>query len=656
MGAQSQIGHLVGDLENASQSSKNEAISKELNMQTHIYWRFQMKHYRNLVVIFGVVIFLISCSSESDLTSIPVSPTKTAPTITNTPLPTETPTQPPTKTPTGAPTATSTQKVVPTATSFSNSGLYLSLDTGLESLTSLTFSDDGRYLAASDNDGKVSVWETSTGDHMFDIDVYDLLMVLFSPDGEYLATLGRDWVDLWQVEDGEWVDDYLCTDELEMKIQFTPGGDLAISGILNEEQVNLTYLPSNEQKIFFSQNADAWIKEATLAPDGEVIALGRSDGVIELQDANNGNLLWMIEAHSDWVLNLAFSPDSQLLVSDSFSFDPAVKVWQVEDGSLVSVPENEKWDPGRLAFSPDGSFLTSYSSYGTKLWKTDDWSLYAQRPSFVRFSPDGVFFAEPENKGVSIWHLQSAAIIDSFAPSGLRDVAFPPSEPLPFVALGIDVGKVELHQLMLNGTTTQEFGTTTPQPAQELYAAIDATYGEVLGDQYIEWDESMQVFLLHGFVGEAVNFDPLPIQTRQGDVLGTAIGTVRLFNLHQGNQNSVLVPLAIELPDGTVFMPGLGDPIPDQQMNEFLTSLREDQFIGQSITILIAPDADTAQEALSMSDIFWQNDLITTYQESWEMELNQMLETGQAVTVNGQDIMLIPIWMWFDVFDAISLP
>jgi len=543
----------------------------------------------------------------------------------------------------------------------SNPDIYLSLDTGLDALVSLSVSDDGRFLAATNQNGTVSVWEIATGDPLFDIEVNGLLMVLFSPDGELLATVSNDWVELWQTKDGSLVADYLCTNELEMKIQFTPFGDLAITGIVDEEQVNLTYLPDNEQKIFFPENSDVLFKEATLSPEGNVIALGRSDGVIELKDAKNGNLLWTNEAHSDWVLNLVFSPDSNLLVSDSFSFDPSIKVWQLEDGDLVSILEEEKWDAGQLAFSPDGSLLTSYAAYGTKIWRTADWSLYAQRPSFVRFSPDGVLFAEPDNQGVLIWHIESTKAIGSFSPEGLRDVAFQPTEPLPLVALGMMDGNVEIHQLKSDGDTGHTLATLTP--AEEIYAAIDSTYGEVLGDQYIEWDESMQAFILHGFVGEAVNFDPLPIYTKQGDLLGTAISTVRMFNLHQGNQNSFLMPLnsflmplAIELPDGTLFMPGLGDPIPDQQKEDFLINLREDKLIGHSIIILVAPEIEAAQEAIELPDMPWQNNLITTYQDSWETELDLMLKTGQSVYVDGQELFIIPYQLWFDFFDPLKLP
>ena len=587
-------------------------------------------------------------------TSVPetatLAATATSADPTATPVPSETASPSPTLEPT--PTLPpDTLTVEP-----SSPGLYLSLNTGLESLVSINISNDGRYLAASGQDGTLSVWDLTTTENLYNIDFYDLLMVLFSPDGSYLATLSSDWVELWQVSDGSLVADYPCSDELEMKIQFTPSGELAITGIIDETQVNLTYLASGDQLNFYAQNTDTWIKEATLSPDNQVIALGGSNGMIELYNVAENQLLWSIEAHADWVLNLAFSPDSQWIASDSISFDPSVKVWQVSDSTLVANPENEKWDAGRPAFSPDGSLLTSYSSYGTKLWRTDDWSLYAERPSFVRFSPDGVFFAEPDGKGAGIWDTSQAALVQSFAPNGLRDVVFPFSDPLPLVALGLIGGQVEIHQLDLTGDSTQVSEAATPIPNGDLFTAIDAAYGEMLGDQYVEWDESMQVYLIHGFADGQVNFDPLAIQSRQGQVLGTSLATLRLLNLHQGNQNHILVPLAIELPDGAQFVSGIGEPVTPQEMQDYLIFLREEEFLGRSTTVLIAPDVDQAYEATGLPDMPLQDALISTYQNSWEPEMAEMLETGQAVNINGQDLMLTPFQIWSDLFEPVRLP
>ena len=65
---------------------------------------------------------------------------------------------------------------------------------------------------------------------------------------------------------------------------------------------------------------------------------------------------------------MAFSPDGQILASDSF--DNTIRLWRVSDGSLLRTLEghtSDMWRP--VAFSPDGRTLASGSMDGTiRLW------------------------------------------------------------------------------------------------------------------------------------------------------------------------------------------------------------------------------------------------------------------------------------------------
>lgn len=61
-------------------------------------------------------------------------------------------------------------------------------------LTSITFSPDGRLLAAADWNGTVTVWDVATGDRKLALRDHQAgaLSVAFSPDGATLATGGED--------------------------------------------------------------------------------------------------------------------------------------------------------------------------------------------------------------------------------------------------------------------------------------------------------------------------------------------------------------------------------------------------------------------------------------------------------------------------------
>jgi WD40 repeat protein/tetratricopeptide (TPR) repeat protein len=80
----------------------------------------------------------------------------------------------------------------------------LTLPAADEVLLCLAFSADGRLLAAGDRDGRVLVWDSTTGRRLHDRDLTGPCWHLaFSPDGLRLAGVDREQVRVWNVRTGE---------------------------------------------------------------------------------------------------------------------------------------------------------------------------------------------------------------------------------------------------------------------------------------------------------------------------------------------------------------------------------------------------------------------------------------------------------------------
>jgi len=72
--------------------------------------------------------------------------------------------------------------------------------------------------------------------------------------------------------------------------------------------------------------------------------------------------------HPSHVDAVAFSPDGQLLVTGSW--DSVLRVWRVEDCSLIKVLKGHKNIVHGVAFIPDGKLLASASWDSTaRLWE-----------------------------------------------------------------------------------------------------------------------------------------------------------------------------------------------------------------------------------------------------------------------------------------------
>jgi len=100
---------------------------------------------------------------------------------------------------------------------------------------------------------------------------------------------------------------------------------------------------------------DTDIQGLAFSPDGQILATGRTDGVVRLWDVASGELIHSLTGHSGAISGLSFHPDGSILASGS-SVQETVLLWDPVAGSLIGeIPLSG--GPGALAFSPDGRWI-----------------------------------------------------------------------------------------------------------------------------------------------------------------------------------------------------------------------------------------------------------------------------------------------------------
>jgi WD40 repeat protein len=159
--------------------------------------------------------------------------------------------------------------------------------------------------------------------------------VSLSPDGKLGAAACRSEVVLFSAGDETDLRRLPTDFDLVTYVAFSPDGkQLAVAGGSPQQFGGLiVFDPVSGTKLSERRfGTDTFFKGA-FAPDGQSVALGSATGAIYLIPLDTAGAPRILELHSDWVMDVAFTPDGKQLVSGSR--DKTTKLSSVEDLHLL---------------------------------------------------------------------------------------------------------------------------------------------------------------------------------------------------------------------------------------------------------------------------------------------------------------------------------
>ena len=144
---------------------------------------------------------------------------------------------------------------------------------------------------------------------------------------------------------------------------------------------------SNKPELILQTGHTRSVNAVVFSPDNRWLASGGKDNVIKIWDLATGNILRTLYGHTTNVNALAVSPDGKLLASGSGDINDqrdlgaftqggvvggaeenTVRIWNVQTGEQLRVLRGAALPVGAVAFSSDGSTLTSVSGDAIKVW------------------------------------------------------------------------------------------------------------------------------------------------------------------------------------------------------------------------------------------------------------------------------------------------
>jgi WD40 repeat protein/DNA-binding SARP family transcriptional activator len=245
-------------------------------------------------------------------------------------------------------------------------------------LTVIDVSVDGLVAAAS-REGKVIVWDESTGDERFALHVptprWWYPDVAWSDDGTVLAAAARsDGITTLVDRDGHEVgaireEKGYTVDSLRLS---SDGRLLATSRSLferpNPETARVTIWDWRREEVVATMPGYAY--SVDFDPTGRRVAIGSTFGPGEIWDVESGRKLATLSGQTGSIQSIRYSPDGSVVATGGT--DGTVRVWDAASGDQLLVLEGHEGEVSALAFSPDGAKLASSSPDGTvRVWAMD---------------------------------------------------------------------------------------------------------------------------------------------------------------------------------------------------------------------------------------------------------------------------------------------
>ncbi|KAI0789393.1 quinon protein alcohol dehydrogenase-like superfamily [Abortiporus biennis] len=251
---------------------------------------------------------------------------------------------------------------------------FLSLCDNSVKHTISEITEDGRWCAVGCREGKINLWDLSSGRIISTFDGGDDIVALsFSPNMKYLASVSYKGVGIvWDLTDGS--RRYRFLNQVRAISWSQSTGTLQVAVISETEEARVRawigdaetldgdYIPINLSNALAEHNHE--IYHLLFTPNATTLIIS-NQVVTHIWNVTEKTVLTIKYRHGEDILAMDVSPDSQRLVIGSL--DHTCRILGVQTGEELALIQHHSGPVQAVSFSPNGNTALSSSSDGTIL-------------------------------------------------------------------------------------------------------------------------------------------------------------------------------------------------------------------------------------------------------------------------------------------------
>jgi WD40 repeat protein/serine/threonine protein kinase len=356
--------------------------------------------------------------------------------------------------------------------------------TGSAGIVSVAYSPEGDHIVASNRDGRLQSWSTTSDEQRWDATATpsgpNLWEIVFSPDGRRFVTAGdRDVAMMHDAETGQVIDGAtfgtpggagatsqvhgialtadgrliggtidgdvhtwsvddptVVTTSAARHSDAVEHGDLSADGstyvsVGDDKRLRVWRVVSDTSSSDFAGFPNGAFGVA-FDPSGQRMVIGDGDGSVHLVDRTTGSQTAMKFAHDGPVIDVAWSHDGATIAT--IGRDALVMLWDSSTGTTLDEFAMIGGSDGSVEFSPDDRFLVATEARDgeaglVRIWDLGERSLVADLPDHrqgartASFSVDGEWLATADGAGtIQLWETDDFSWVRSWQASEGADV------------------------------------------------------------------------------------------------------------------------------------------------------------------------------------------------------------------------------------------